>query len=280
MTRASPRNSCWTSTRGDRYILGAAPFDPDELLRGIRPGKRRPNCGLGAAGRLTATRFSKGQVQMRLVSFVLVAVSSPGCSCTTPSCLWGGFWPTRTLTNRGRPRGAAVSGVARRRIDSALARATSSFRWTGHVSVRRSWTRRTSSSAGQLLRASGGGRRGPPADADHAGDFLKPRSALSGPTDRSCGRPRPRSSTTRPSSPSSSARWTPDPRRPRRRTHCGYLITNDVTAAISVRAEAEVNMAPLFQLTRLKVGTRSCRRSWLVTADEVGSYADIESRPG
>ena len=57
----------------------------------------------------------------------------------------------------------------------------------------------------------------------------------------------------------------------------GYLIANDVTARDLGEGESKtLNMAPLFQLTRLKGwDTFLPTGPWLVTVDEIGSYADI-----
>jgi 2-keto-4-pentenoate hydratase/2-oxohepta-3-ene-1,7-dioic acid hydratase in catechol pathway len=57
----------------------------------------------------------------------------------------------------------------------------------------------------------------------------------------------------------------------------GYMIANDVTARDLGEGESKsLNMAPLFQLTRLKGwDTFLPTGPWLVTADEVGSYEDI-----
>jgi 2-keto-4-pentenoate hydratase/2-oxohepta-3-ene-1,7-dioic acid hydratase in catechol pathway len=108
--------------------------------------------------------------------------------------------------------------------------------------------------------------------------FLKPRSALSGPTDP----------VVRPLECSQldyeaelaivigkgGRRISAD----RAAAHiAGYMIANDVTARDLGEGESKkLNMAPLFQLTRLKGwDTFLPTGPWLVTADEVGSYEHV-----
>jgi 2-keto-4-pentenoate hydratase/2-oxohepta-3-ene-1,7-dioic acid hydratase in catechol pathway len=60
----------------------------------------------------------------------------------------------------------------------------------------------------------------------------------------------------------------------------GYLITNDVSARDLGEGESKrLNLPPLYQVMRMKGwNTFLPTGPWLVTADEVGSYADIRIR--
>jgi 2-keto-4-pentenoate hydratase/2-oxohepta-3-ene-1,7-dioic acid hydratase in catechol pathway len=108
--------------------------------------------------------------------------------------------------------------------------------------------------------------------------FLKPRSALSGPTDPIVQPPE----TTQLDYEAELAivigkagRRIPADRADEH--IAGYMIANDVTARDLGEGESKkLNMAPLFQLTRLKGwDTFLPTGPWLVTADEVGSYEDV-----
>ena len=108
--------------------------------------------------------------------------------------------------------------------------------------------------------------------------FLKPRSALSGPTDPIV---RPLETVQLDYEAELAVVIGKGGRRipaDRADEHiAGYLIANDVTARDLGEGESKkLNMAPLFQLTRLKGwDTFLPTGPWLVTADEVGSYTDI-----
>jgi 2-keto-4-pentenoate hydratase/2-oxohepta-3-ene-1,7-dioic acid hydratase in catechol pathway len=108
--------------------------------------------------------------------------------------------------------------------------------------------------------------------------FLKPRSALSGPTDPIVCPPETEQLDYEAELAivigKAGRRISAD----RAEEHiAGYVITNDVTARDLGEGESKkLNMAPLFQLTRLKGwDTFLPTGPWLVTADEAGSYEDI-----
>jgi 2-keto-4-pentenoate hydratase/2-oxohepta-3-ene-1,7-dioic acid hydratase in catechol pathway len=108
--------------------------------------------------------------------------------------------------------------------------------------------------------------------------FLKPRSALSGPTDPIV---RPLESAQLDYEAELAIVIGKAGRRisaDRAHEHiAGYMIANDVTARDLGEGESKkLNMAPLFQLTRLKGwDTFLPTGPWLVTTDEVGSYEDV-----